>query len=506
MWQTEWVMPVPEALPPADPNPPAWVADSVFYQIFPDRFARSLDLEKPAGLEAWDSPPTVHGYKGGDLLGIVEKLGWIQDLGCDALYLNPIFQSASNHRYHTHDYYRVDPLLGGDEAFDALLKACRRRGVRVMLDGVLNHASRGFFQFNDLLENGPHSPWLDWFDIHDFPLGAYDDNGSINYRAWWGLPALPEFNTDNPQVREYLMQVGEHWARKGIDGWRLDVPGEITTPGFWEEFRARTRAVNPELYLVGEIWDDAREWIVRGDRFDATMNYLFAGATISFAANRRVDPSLGEGVSYELYPSMDAAGYAARIERLLGMYPDRADHVNFNLLGSHDTPRVAQLAGGDGKALQLAALLLLTFPGAPSIYYGDEIGLLGGKDPDNRRAFPWSDPKSWDCDLYAAHQDLIRLRRTHAALRTGGYARLWPPTDEPGDMLYVFAREGGGERMVVAANAGDAMEVAVLSSIDLPSDRFDLVWGNGEASVGEHAVRIAVPPQSGAVWRAIPAS
>ncbi len=500
-------MVVPDAAPTrAATAPPEWAADAVFYQIFPDRFASSPKVDKPAGLEPWNSPPTYHGYKGGDLLGIVERLDWIEELGCDALYLNPIFQAAANHRYHTHDYYRIDPLLGGDEAFGELIGACRARRIRVMLDGVFNHASRGFFQFNDLLENGPSSPWVDWFDVHGFPLGAYDDSGPVNYRAWWGLPALPEFNTDNPQVREYLMRVGEHWAHQGIDGWRLDVPGEITTPGFWEEFRERTRAINPDLYLVGEIWEDARDWIVRGDRFDATMNYLFGGATLSFAANRRVDPAIGAGVSYELYPGMDAAGYSARIERLLGMYPETARNVNFNLLGSHDTPRAMSVAGEDSAAMQLATLLLLTFPGTPSIYYGDEVGLPGGKDPDNRRAFPWDRPRSWDKELLDAHRSLIAMRRAHPALRRGSYRRLWPPTDEPGDMLYVFERATAGETIVVAANAGDATEVAALSRIDLPADSYELLWGEADAQVGDQAVRISVGPQRGAIWRVAPAA
>ncbi len=483
-------------------RPPSWVEDAIFYQVFPDRFARSERVSKPAGLEAWDGPPTVHGYKGGDLLGVVEKLDWIVDLGCDALYLNPIFQSASNHRYHTHDYYRVDPLLGGDEAFEELLAACHGRGVRVVLDGVFNHASRGFFQFNDLLENGPKSPWVDWFVVHGWPLRAYDPAGQIKYGAWWGLPALPEFNTDNPHVREYLWGVGEHWARRGIDGWRLDVPAEIETPGFWEGFRERTRAVNPDLYLVGEFWGDARAWVEAGDRFDGTMNYLFTGPALSFAANRRIDPTLAAGISYELYPGMDAAGYAARIDRLLAMYPDSATRANLNLLASHDTPRPMTIAAGDAAAVRLAAVLLFTFPGPPSVYYGDEVGLEGGTDPDNRRAFPWNEPESWDRSLLEAHRELIALRRAHPCLRRGDFRTLWPPTDEPGDMLYTFARSDADETIVVAVNPGDTTEVATLSRVDLGAERLVRLWGTGSADIGEHVVRLSVGPQQAAIWLA----
>ena len=227
-------------------RPPDWVADAIFYQIFPDRFARSDEVHKPNGIEAWESEPTIFGYKGGDLIGVIEHLDWIEHIGCNAIYFNPVFQSASNHRYHTHDYFRIDPLLGGDEAFKKLLDACHERGIKVILDGVFNHASRGFFQFNDILEQGENSPWQDWFHIHGFPLNAYDQRlGPAQFDAWWGIPALPKFNTENPAVREFLMQVGEYWIEQGVDGWRLDVPEEISTQGFWEEFRQRVRAKNP---------------------------------------------------------------------------------------------------------------------------------------------------------------------------------------------------------------------------------------------------------------------
>ncbi|MEE9582923.1 MAG: alpha-amylase family glycosyl hydrolase, partial [Acidimicrobiia bacterium] len=214
---------------------PSWVADAIFYQIFPDRFAASTQVPKPANLEAWDAPPTRHGYKGGDLYGVIEHLDWLTDLGVSAIYFNPIFQSASNHRYHTHDYFLIDPLLGGDQAFEDLMSACRDRNMKVVLDGVFNHASRGFFRFNDILENGSGSPWLDWFTVKQIPLNAYHEIRPPNYSAWWDDPALPQFNTENPAVREYLMEVAEHWIRRGIDGWRLDVPEEIVTEGFWEE-------------------------------------------------------------------------------------------------------------------------------------------------------------------------------------------------------------------------------------------------------------------------------
>jgi pullulanase (EC 3.2.1.41)/isoamylase len=215
---------------------PDWVKHAVFYQIFPDRFAQAAiprkTLLKSDRWEPWDLPPSLQGYKGGNLWGVIEQLDYLQDLGINAIYFTPIFQSACNHRYHTHDYYQIDPILGGNTAFQELLDAAHQRQIKIVLDGVFNHASRGFFQFHDILENGPHSPWLDWFKIEGWPLSAYDGSQPANYVGWAGNRALPQFNHDHPDVREYIMEIAEYWIDFGIDGWRLDVPFEVKTPGF----------------------------------------------------------------------------------------------------------------------------------------------------------------------------------------------------------------------------------------------------------------------------------
>ncbi|HUT15140.1 MAG TPA: glycoside hydrolase family 13 protein, partial [Anaerolineae bacterium] len=276
---------------------PEWVKDAIFYQIFPDRFASSDAVPKPNNLESWNSAPTRYGFKGGDLLGVVEHLDYLQDLGISALYLNPIFQSTANHRYHTYDYYRVDPLLGGDAAFRTLLTEAHGRGMRIVLDGVFNHASRGFFQFNHILENGAASPYLDWFTVRGWPLHAYSARQKPNYDAWWGLHALPKFNVDSPAVREFLLGVARYWIEEGVDGWRLDVPGEIKDDSFWREFRRQVKRANPDAYIVGEIWSDARHWL-RGDQFDAVMNYPFTKACLSFFVGRNLDSALVSGVGY----------------------------------------------------------------------------------------------------------------------------------------------------------------------------------------------------------------
>ena len=233
---------------------PNWVKHAVFYQIFPDRFARTVPphqkwlLDVP--LEDWDAPPTFHGYKGGNLWGAIEQLDYLQDLGINAIYLNPIFSSASNHRYHTLDYYQVDPLLGGDEAFASLLKEVHRRNIKLVLDGTFNHASRGFYFFNDILENGSNSPWVDWFKIQGWPISPYDESRPANYASWNDHRALPEFNTDHPGVREYIMRVGEHWIKLGADGWRLDSADYIKTPGFCKSFAIASRRSIPKHILL----------------------------------------------------------------------------------------------------------------------------------------------------------------------------------------------------------------------------------------------------------------
>lgn len=488
---------------------PEWVRHAVFYQIFPDRFARSARLAKPANLEPWDEEPTMYGYKGGDLYGVVEKLDYIQDLGVTALYFNPIFQSASNHRYHTHDYYRVDPLLGGDAAFEALLRECKRRGIRVMLDGVFNHASRGFFRFNDVLESGAASPWLDWFIVHGHPANAYDSGRVPGYVAWAGMHALPKLNTDNPAVREYIMQVAEYWLRRGIDGWRLDVPLEITSPGFWQEFRQRIKGINPEAYIVAEIWQRAPEHL-RGDTFDATMNYPFAEAVIAFTAGARVQPEMVGRRGYRPYPPLTGVEYGRQVDALLALYPWTVELAQYNLLDSHDTTRFLSLAGGDVDSLKLAMLLLCTYPGAPSIYYGDEIGLAGGPtDPLARRAFPWDRPRTWNHALLQYTKDVIGLRRRHVALRTGAYHSL--AADET---TYAFARvpESGTAPdqmpIVVAVNAGESPQTITLAlgSLPVPSATPRVIFGAGEVeSSAGPAAMVGISARSAVVIEMVPA-
>ncbi len=472
---------------------PDWVKHAVFYQIFPDRFARSQKPHKRSLLDArwedWTSMPTLQGYKGGDLWGILEKLDYIQDLGINAIYFTPIFQSASNHRYHTHDYYQVDPMLGGNDAFRALLDEAHRRDIKIVLDGVFNHSSRGFFFFHDVLENGPHSPWVNWFKVHQWPVNAYNGEYPANYEGWADNRALPVFNHDNPEVREYIMEIAEYWIQFGIDGWRLDVPFEIKAEGFWQEFRDRVKALNPEAYIVGEVWGDSREWL-DGTQFDGVMNYLFASPTIAFAAGDRVVIEQVQSRDYQPYPPLFAAEYASQIQDLLKLYPWEIQLTQLNLLASHDTARLLTIAGGDRASVELATLLLLTFPGAPSIYYGDEVGLPGALDPDSRRGFPVE--TDWDAKIYEYHRQLIQLRHTYPALRTGEYQVL-----QAEGTAYAFARVLEAETLIVALNVGTAPAKLHLSA----SRPHKLLFGSAEMQWMEETKTLAlsIPARSGCI-------
>ena len=475
---------------------PKWVKDAVFYQIFPDRFASSASLAKPFRLEPWDSPPTRHGFKGGDLLGIAERLDYLQDLGVNAIYLNPIFQSASNHRYQAHDYYQVDPMLGGNQVLRQLLDAAHQRDLKVVLDGVFNHCGRGFYQFHHIMENGASSPYIDWFSIKGFPLHAYDERQKPNYECWWDLRGLPKFNTRTPAVREFLWGVARHWIEWGIDGWRLDVPQEINDPSFWHELRRRVKEANREAYLVGEIWRVVPEWL-QGDRFDGVTNYPFSGTCLKFFIEQDVEPELVRGMGYAQGPRLSASGFAAAIDNLLNSYHFEINQALLNLLDSHDTPRFLTLARGDESALRLATFFQMTYPGAPCLYYGDEIGLEGRRDPDCRRAFPWND-KLWDSSLRNHIKSCIALRQAHPALRRGEFTPL-----HSSDEVYVFGRRLQNETLIMALNVSRAVRAPQIKIGDYltPGQRLRPVWSDIGVTVVQGVLQgVKLPPRSGAVW------
>ena len=428
--------------------PPYWVQDAIFYQIFPDRFANGDPSNDPPNMQKWGSVPTTWGFQGGDLRGIIQHFDYLLDLGITAIYLNPIFAATSTHRYNTSDYYQIDPKLGTLADFRALLNTAHRNDVRIVLDGVFNHVGRGFFAFVDVLENCENSPYKDWFYVKNFPLDAYGSGESDNYLGWWNLKSLPKLNTSNDQVRKYIFNVARYWIEQGIDGWRLDVPNEIDDDDFWAEFRRVVRAANRDAYLLGEIWDVNPRW-ANDNHFDGLMNYPVRDSLLALFQGRENAVQFGE--------HMNGLLKAYKPENLSAMYVP---------LDSHDTERFKTLVSGNTDKLKLAFLFQMAFPGAPAIYYGDEIGLEGGKDPDSRRAFPWKEA-DWNLEIRAWVKTLIALRKRIPSLRRGGFIQLLAE-----DGQYAFARTLGEDKALVTLNATSRQRKIEISCAALG-------WGDG---------------------------
>jgi neopullulanase len=446
-------------------------------------------------------------------------MDYLSDLGITAIYFNPVFASASNHRYHTYDYFNVDPLLGGNDALRHLVDKAHKRNIRIVLDGVFNHASRGFWQFHHVLENGAGSPYKDWFYFDPDRLtgqrrwGAYPHTGELNalkngesslkaigYQAWWDLPALPKLNTDTPAVREFIFNVAEHWNRFGIDGWRLDVPAEIDDDAFWQEFRQRVRAINSEAYIVGEIWHEAQRWL-QGDQFDAVMNYLVLAAVMSFFGGKHINMEVvnqAGGLRDRIHPEMDTHWFATEIDRLTNMYKPEIIRSQLNLFDSHDMPRFLTCVGEDITSLQLAMLFMFTYPGAPCLYYGDEVGMTGAHDPDCRRGFPWDDTH-WNRELFNYTKAVISLRKEHKTLRRGSYQQL-----HANDKLFAFARKLDDHCFIIMLNAGENTQKASFSIEaigDIVKNPVTIFGPDAHVVIESNLLNIKVPARQGTVVR-----
>jgi cyclomaltodextrinase / maltogenic alpha-amylase / neopullulanase len=405
------------------PDLPEWARGATFYQVFPDRFARSQAGHRRGPVDPWDEPVHRKSVLGGDLDGIVDRLDHIASLSVDALYLTPIFSSPSNHKYDTSDYFTVDPDFGGNGALRRLVAAVHARGMRLVLDGVFNHSSSEWPPFVDWRQRGSDSRYADWF---------YAADDEVGYETWGPkLPWMPKLRTSEPAVRDYVCRVGRFWGEEfGIDGWRLDVAKEVDH-ATWRAFRSAVRAANNEAFLIGEVWTTGLPWL-RGDQFDSVMNYPWREATLDFAG--RADH--------------DGEAFLDAVDHVRAAYPEATLDVLYNLIGSHDEDRPLTALDGDAAAAAFAAGLLFMLPGITSIYYGDEVGMTGRNDHSNRQGMAW-DVGRQDGRLLELYRRLGRLRREHHSLRLGRYERLHD--DGP---LAAFARVGHGKRVTVVANAG----------------------------------------------------
>ena len=409
---------------------PQWAKDAIFYQIFPERFANGDPSNDPPGVQPWGGKPLPDNYFGGDLQGIIDHLDYIADLGANALYLNPIFASSSNHKYHTSDYLKIDPSFGTNGLFGKLVEACHRKGIRIVLDGVFNHTGTDHWAFQDIIKNGEKSKYLDWYNIYSFPVSSSPRNP--NYECWANLGRLPKLMVQNPDVKAYLFEATKYWTSMGIDGWRLDVPNEIPHE-FWVEWRSLVKSENKDCYIVGEIWGEATPWL-QGEQFDAVMNYEFRRACLAFFCRGAISPQ----------------EFDASLAYTRSLYPPQVNYVLQNLVGSHDTERFLTLCQREVWKVKLAALFQMTYIGAPMVYYGDEIGMEGGNDPDCRRTMIWEETK-WNRELRDFFKRVIQIRNQSKALRRGDFVSL--VADENGK-VYIFKRELDSEQAYIILNRG----------------------------------------------------
>lgn len=453
---------------------PDWVHDAVVYQIFPDRFYNGDLTNDPQDVRKWgELPKGQMEYFGGDLAGIIAKLPYLTDLGINTIYLTPIFEAVTNHKYDTTDYFKIDPRFGDDETFRKLVQECHKRGMRVILDAVFNHCGYYLAQFQDVVEKGEQSPYRDWFYIRNFPVTTEP----VSYEAFaddvWRMPKL---RTANPEVKEFLLQVAEYWIREfDIDGWRLDVANEIDHV-FWREFRQRVKALKPDAYIIGEIWHHSAAYL-QGDQFDAVMNYHFRDAILCFFGER----------------SLGVDEFDGRLTQNRVTYKKTAVEAAWNLLGSHDTARILHNLKKNKQVLKLIYSFQMTYLGLPYIYAGDEIGMEGADDPDNRRCMIWDEAEQ-DQALLQHVRRLIAIRHEYEPLRRGEYRTVY--TDETTG-LFVFERFTAEERVLVIINNG-------LKAEELEIDRnfvefnpglpvLDLLQGKEIVQSADGMLRITVP-------------
>ena len=495
---------------------PSWVQGSVFYQIFPERFADGDSTNNVQSGEyscygtsvvahAWGELPTQTGaagnahFFGGDLQGIVQHMDYLTDLGVSALYLTPIFTSPSNHKYDVQNYREVDPHFGGEQALIALREALDERGMRLMLDIVPNHCSSMHEWFVDA-QKDPKAKTRDYFTF---------GKTSETYESWLGVSSLPKLNYHSEQLRQE-MYAGEdaimrYWLRPPyrIDGWRIDVANMLARQGesqlehkIGRGIRRAVKSESPSMYLIGEHFFDASAQL-QGDELDATMNYRgFSLPLLQWLVGYIDDTWLTR--PRETWPLLPTEALMAQWRAFLSAIPWQIAIQQFNLLGSHDTARLQTVLDGNEALIQVAVTLLLTYPGVPSIYYGDEIGIEGGRDPDNRHCMSW-DPQTWNTTRRSLYQRLIHERRTAPALREGGFQALYAA----GETL-AFLREAPDERLlIVARRKDDGLKALPVQQAGLSDGTHmqEVLSGTQAIVVDGFLPLESLPPIGAQIWR-----
>ena len=408
---------------------PDWLDEAVVYQIFPERFNNGNSDLDPANLKNWGDLPKRDSFFGGDLQGIYEKLDYLKDLGVNTIYLTPIFESLSNHKYNIDDYLKIDEHFGDEEIFEKLVNKAHDKDMKIILDAVFNHSGFNFFAFEDLRKRGENSKYKDWYIYDSLPLQT---EIPVNYETFArNIPNLPKLDTANKEVQDYLLKVTEYWMKNfDIDGWRLDVADEVDS-SFWRRFRKKVKSLDKDAYIIGEVWHSGMKWL-QGNQFDAIMNYSFTEAVIDFIAKDKIGPS-----EFDNRLALNRMNYREDITNSL-----------LNLLDSHDTPRILRHCNEDKDKMKLAVLFQMTYPGVPMVLYGDELGLTGGDDPDSRRCMPWDDDKA-DYDLRAYYKKLIKIRKNNKILQKGEFESF---VINEAKNIYSFKRKLEDREVIVIIN------------------------------------------------------
>lgn len=417
---------------------PNWVKKTIWYQIFPERFANGETNNDNINTLPWQSSdhPAADSFYGGDLRGIINHLDHLINLGITGLYLTPIFKAPSNHKYDTQDYFEIDPHFGTKSDFKELVNKAHAAGIRIMLDAVFNHIGDQSKQWQDVLQKGRQSKYANWFHIHDFPArytptDNFEYTANATYDTFAFTPHMPKLNTANPEVQDYLLSIATYWIKEfDIDAWRLDVANEVDHH-FWKRFHTETTTLKPEFYILGEIWTSAQSWL-QGDEFSGVMNYAFTGSIIDYFAKRTISSS-------EMINNLNTQ---------LMLNRDQTNQVMFNLLDSHDAPRILSVAHENKDIVKQMYTFMFLQQGTPNIYYGSEYSMLGQQDPDNRKPMTW-DLATQDTQMYHFLKQLIKLRHNYQPVLSEG-SLSWKIKDD--QHIVSFARKLGEVSLIAVFN------------------------------------------------------
>lgn len=418
-------------------NEENWLQEAVVYQIFVDRFCNGDESNDPEDILPWGADVDKTSMFGGDIQGIIDKLDYLKDLGVDLVYLTPIFKSSSNHKYNTADYYKIDSQFGDLEKVKELVSKCHQRDMKIVLDAVFNHSGADFFAFEDVLKNQEKSKYKDWYFIDSFPV---DLERASYYTFADNVATMPKFNTANEEVKSYLLNIAKYWIDEiGIDGWRLDVCDEVDH-SFWREFKKVVKKHKRESVIIGEIMHEASSFL-KGDQLDGIMNYPFKGAIVDFFGNRTIDAKMFDDI--------------LSVNR--NIYMDSITRQMWNLIGSHDTQRFLTECNQKIERMKLAIAFQFTYIGVPYIYYGDEVGLYGGEEPQSRKCMIWSEEKQ-NKELLNLYKILISIRKNNHTLIYGCYRTLYCEKN-----ILIFERDYKDEKIIIAINNNDKQIKVELS-------------------------------------------